>query len=460
MKPSLYHCLLLLAVIAVQRQLIRFLDDDNNKHATTMQDQQHRRHRDGRADNNSNSNTTNTVHLLFALSGNHTGFLQEFQVALKSVLLNAPVDGDGDEYYDGDDESPQASSRPSQQPQQPPRPPTTKPAALVVHILADRSAFAALVEGGPSGALLEEIGVRTWRTRSRVKIKVYDVQSRIERWRARVVDLYRRTGLGNAVNTIGGTHTIGTWFRLFAHEVVVGGGSATEEAVGNAVYMDTDAVLLTNLQQLNRQLHGLGRARSQQRPSSSSPPPAFYIGEKQCAGFLVVDLRQTERIWTLASSINLLNISKTLNQRPNDQLVFRAIASAFPDAYGELPLAWDVHAADRWMQRADLTPYFDEHGVGMLHFNGGSSSKEAYWNVHTYMNTQNDKKYFPRLSHEENNRKKRQMDRTWGLARYYAALPWKWARFLAAARVRRGRHLDGSNGSNNGHLIEIERIVV
>ena len=33
-----------------------------------------------------------TIHLAFGLSGNHPGFLSEFEVALKSVLLHAPLD--------------------------------------------------------------------------------------------------------------------------------------------------------------------------------------------------------------------------------------------------------------------------------------------------------------------------------------------------------------------------------
>ena len=34
------------------------------------------------------------LHVAFGLSGNHPGFLAEFQVALKSVLLNSPLERD------------------------------------------------------------------------------------------------------------------------------------------------------------------------------------------------------------------------------------------------------------------------------------------------------------------------------------------------------------------------------
>ena len=51
------------------------------------------------------------VHVTFGLSGNHSGFLAEFEVALKSVLLNAPLE-----------------------------------LSLHIHILADEDAFASLKE--------------------------------------------------------------------------------------------------------------------------------------------------------------------------------------------------------------------------------------------------------------------------------------------------------------------------
>jgi hypothetical protein len=137
-------------------------------------------------------------HVLLSLSGNHSGFLGEFEVALKSILLHAPVDN-----------------------------------PLTIHIIADAPAYNALPD-----IIVSKADLRHWTTRTLLKITVYNVESRQEEWRRRIES---RMALAN--NLIKGSlfrHTVGAYFRLFAGEVL----PSTVETV---VYIDTDTVLLSSL---------------------------------------------------------------------------------------------------------------------------------------------------------------------------------------------------------------------
>ena len=77
-----------------------------------------------------------TMHVGFGLSGNGTGFLSEFEVALKSVLLHAPLERD-----------------------------------MHVHIIADQDAYQSL------GEIFNRNGLSTWVTRNLIKIHAYDITS-------------------------------------------------------------------------------------------------------------------------------------------------------------------------------------------------------------------------------------------------------------------------------------------
>lgn len=77
-----------------------------------------------------------------------------------------------------------------------------------------------------------------------------------------------------------------------------------------------------------------------------------------------------------------------------------------------------------WLPR--FLPYNETRpNVGMLHVNGGYSSKGPYFLESSFMRTHKD---------------------TWGNAMYYAKLPWTWSRFQAKSTIRPG---------SEGHLIKI-----
>ena len=79
-----------------------------------------------------------TLNIVFGLSGNHPGFLSEFEVALKSVLLHAPLER-----------------------------------AMHVYIVADGDAYQSLDD------VFKRTNILTWETRNPIKIYVYDLSSKL-----------------------------------------------------------------------------------------------------------------------------------------------------------------------------------------------------------------------------------------------------------------------------------------
>jgi len=302
------------------------------------------------------SENAESVHVLFGLSGNHSGFMAEFEVALKSVLLNAPLD------YD-----------------------------LAVHVVADREAYDAL-DGVLLNSRTEGADLSTWVMRNRVSIHTYNAQPYLRKWNAQLTQFLRKAMLAPSYG-----HTIGAFFRLFAHRIL-------PKDIENVIYMDTDVVILSNLQNLWKIVN-----------HDDENGPLFYIGESQCSGFIVINLKKTVKIWEAASKADLANISQHTHQAPDDQLVFRSIKMEYPDLVGVLPEEWDMNIADGlWMFKRAVVEKRPK--VGMLHFNGGGSSKESFFVAHDFL-------------------KDKALKGTFGLVNYYVRLPWTWARFMAYSNV-------------------------
>ena len=132
------------------------------------------------------------INVMFGISGNHSGFLAEFEAALKSVLLNGPVSAD-----------------------------------LAVYVLADGNAYAALPN------VFNKTGLEHSIWRDQVSITVYNVDPFLKNWSAAVASVLH-------VKPERGLHTVGAYFRLFGHEVL-------PKSVKHVIYLDTDAVVMANL---------------------------------------------------------------------------------------------------------------------------------------------------------------------------------------------------------------------
>ena len=133
------------------------------------------------------------VHVLYGLSGNNRNFLAEFEVSLKSVLLNAPLQLD-----------------------------------LEIHVLCDDAAYKSI----PNIFRKAKLSQSEWATR--ISIHTYNVSPYVSNWKKRIAKVYQKK-IGQVTR-----HTIGAYFRLFANDVL-------PEYVHHVVYLDTDVVIMSNL---------------------------------------------------------------------------------------------------------------------------------------------------------------------------------------------------------------------
>ena len=249
------------------------------------------------------------INVMFGLSGNHSGFLAEFEAALKSVLLNGPVSAD-----------------------------------LAVYVLADGNAYAALPN------VFNKTGLEHSIWRDQVSITVYNVDLFLKNWSATVASVLH-------VEADRGLHTVGAYFRLFGHEVL-------PKSVKHVIYLDTDAVVTTNLAELWH---------------SKDEDAAFMLGSDGCDGFMILNLYKGSRIWELAATIDFRAMRKVFsNHNLDDQLIFRAIHHTYPAEATLLPDEWSISVANgAWRYAKTLVEA--RPAVGMLHFNGGGASKDAYF---------------------------------------------------------------------------------
>jgi hypothetical protein len=312
------------------------------------------------------------VHVMFGLSGNASSFLEEFTMSLKSVLLNAPIFSN-----------------------------------LTIHILADHDAYAVLYD-----LLSTATTITSWITYHQITIHIYNIEARIWQWK-RWIEKVMKFPIDQSI----AVHTIGAFFRLFAHRIVV----QTNPNIHHLLYMDTDVMIMANLEKI-----------WQYTRQDMIKDKLFLWGYDQCSGFVMLNVPRMETIWELASTIDLKNISTQIRQNPDDQLIFRSINVTFPNEVGIMDDPWDVTIASIGKLWSYNITERRGKGVGMLHFNGGRESKENAF-----------KSDFIR---DEN------FKQNWATADYYVRLPWNWVKFIVESHnVRDHQHDENMKRSNNSN---------
>ena len=170
------------------------------------------------------------LNIVFGLSGNHSGFLAEFKVALKSVLMNAPIDH-----------------------------------GLNIHVIGDEEAYNSLAQ------IFNETQILTWKTRQQINVHTYDITNlipTIRKWQASISKKHNKIGDGERL------HTIGTFFRWFAADVI----DVNELQSKYVLYMDTDVVILVNLAELI--------------PRTNNQDVSFQWSKGMNAGFMLINLEK------------------------------------------------------------------------------------------------------------------------------------------------------------------------
>ena len=302
---------------------------------------------------NNNDDGDDPVQILYAISGGATDHLDEFFSAMKSTLLNNPLDR-----------------------------------GMAIHILADQIAYKAL------GDRFNETAIDQWITRNPIFIKTYNIEHRKREWKE-VIE--KATTM--RVST---RHTIGAFFRLFAYEFL-------PQDVEHVLYMDTDAGVTANLQELWRL-----------RNSSTM----FQWGESQCSGFVLFHYpRMEELFWKLVNETyhKDKNVTKEVivQGEIDDQAILRVLTKKYPHRVSFLPSAWDLHRSDnlwRWKGNGDVL-LENRPQSGMIHINGWdkSESKNKFQNQYPQYGT------------------------TLSALFYYGNHPWTWTRYILQTQVRDGQ---------------------
>jgi len=285
----------------------------------------------GKDDDDDNSPSSH-VHVLYGLSGNHTAFLSEFEVSLKSVLFHSPIRS-----------------------------------SLTIHIMADQLAHDALsdiwirsglMSSEPSSAANTNEYASSWMTRHQITIRTYNVQSQISSWQT-ILSTHMPL---NATKKMIKNYTVGAFFRLFAHTLPL--SHPTTTIPHHLLYLDTDVALMANLNAIY---------------ALADPTVSFQWGHSQCSGFILLTVSKMAHLWTLLSTMNITTQKTELHHKYNDQLFLRAINRTYPSEVGVLPPPWDVHLANDGLWKGNLGDH--RPMVGMLHLNGGGKSKESRFNT-------------------------------------------------------------------------------
>ena len=296
-----------------------------------------------------------TLHVAFGLSGNQSGFLSEFEVSLKSVLLHAPLERN-----------------------------------MHVHIIADQDAYGGLAK------IFNRTKLSTWVTRNRIEVHAYDITPEMPQLEQLIHGTFSHAleRPDFQVEEAAWQHTIGCFFRLFAHRII-------PTTVKHLLYLDTDVVIMANLEGLWRQIE-------------MNPNALFHWGRGRCSGFMVFNVPRMNEIWKLARTTNMTNISATYGHYLNDQLVVLCVNVTYPNEVAVFEDGWDMTVSEKWLFNGDLVKRFPD--VGMLHFNA-EYPDAAFWEAHTFISG------FPD---------------TWANGNYSASMPWPWARYQAKAMISSG----------------------
>lgn len=294
-----------------------------------------------------------TVNVMFGMAGDKPGFINEWEVALKSILVNAPTDGD-----------------------------------LHVHMICNKDAFFA------TRARIDELNIVGTRWRNQITITIYDVRSFTTEWLQFLTEKIRGHRLDARV-------TLGGYYRLLAHKIL-------PPNTGHVIYMDTDAVIISNLNKIWRLI-------------DKTKVIQLAALESLCSGFMLLNMDWFDTFWDKLDT--LPNIT-----HGGDQSLVVEFQRNFPELVGELPKDWNNHLGNGFRAFAhQLLPKRDT-GAGFLHFNGFRPGGETYYDkgLSQYC--------IKGCNLTARNRKNFQS--SWALADYYVRLSWEWAKYFGESTIR------------------------
>lgn len=232
----------------------------------------------------SKEDTTMNVVVGIHLDGkrDQTGFMDEWEVHFKSLLIHAPLDFD-----------------------------------LHVHAIVNQAALQSIQQRVKQEAVLHE-----FRFRNQVQLTCYVVDKYEAEWEELIYNKTNKTPFQSAK----GMYTIGAYYRLMADRVL-------PKQLVNVIYSDTDVVYNSNLNALHPYLD----------PKKHSE--WCQIGRTYCSGFMIINLREfPEFFWNkidilAASNTNFAGVH-------DQYLLRLVRENSAPNSTGILPDEWNIHYSD------------------------------------------------------------------------------------------------------------------
>ena len=300
------------------------------------------------------ANKKETFHVLYGMMGTTASLYDAWEVSLKSVLVNAPTD-----------------------------------ANMQVHVICSQDAHDAVKEK-IKGAELEHS-----RWRNQITITTYNVEAYNQDWREFLRSKMRHDQLYDRIS-------LGGYYRLLAYKILA------PLNIGPTLYMDTDVVVLANLNDL---IKNVDDTKIFQGSSTSF-----------CSGFTVINMRKFHEFWDKVDKLEQVPVV--------DQDIMLEVLTQFPDTYGALPLEWDRNLGNGYRRRPHKILNHKE-AAGMLHYQGGSGRHDGQ-NYFTY----GFEIFCDRSPVCRDNKEFRQMvARSWGLGDFYTRLTWKWAKYFGKSAI-------------------------
>lgn len=349
-----------------------------------------------------------TLHVIQCLSGNATDFINEWEINLKSVLMNAPIDSN-----------------------------------LHVHVIADDKAYEAVNER----LGLSELPSSRWR--NAVTITVNNVESKVQEWHSKLKNILSGGSVsGNAQTTKGPKPLwfdmkigMGGYFRLFAYKVILKyTDNQNDLDLHSALYMDTDVVVMTNLNDFQRSMDKIhtdyrrnkNEAETQQINGSSLKYP--LITWRDNSGFMALDLLNFDRFWNGLESLSFL---KNSTRKTSDQSLITIYERTYSRDIATLPDEWFIHVGHGY-RRAPQKLFDHNRKAGFLHFTGYVSNIFSPPGLIQFCQrgkgcNQDDLEPGGDVD---------KFERTWGRADHYAKLTWTWVRYQGGE----SRIADGEEG--------------
>ncbi|GFH56628.1 hypothetical protein CTEN210_13104 [Chaetoceros tenuissimus] len=297
-----------------------------------------------------------TFHVVQCLGGDAKGFLDEWEVNLKSILLNAPLD------YN-----------------------------LNIHIICDEKACSAV----ENRLIAASLNSTKWR--NEIVIHVKNVEKKIQEKEKIIQDVLVKAGA-----TFDERIGIGGYLRLFAPDFIF--QYTNDIGLSTALYMDTDVVLLSNL---NGLIHSVKENTNH-----------TFFSWRENSGFLVMNCFKFQNFFPLLNSVNF---TKT-NTKMSDQTMLAIFQENYPHLVGQLPMEWHNHIGHGY--RAKPQKLIQKPNVGYLHFTGIDTGESYFSNQGLIKFCERGGRCQPSIQSHVTD-----FQKSWGLADYYIRITWEWVIF-------------------------------